>query len=165
MGSTIEIIEAITDHIQPIADRMRQADRDEVLAASGRSPREALEYSLQKSSIARTALVDGVPEVMFGAGDVNILTRTGAPWLLGTDAIDRHWVAFLRGSIGSLAQLSARYDVLINLVDDRQSASIRWLQWLGFTVGEPITAGVERRAFRLFHLRKGSEKFVISASP
>lgn len=159
--TTIEIVPAVPDHIDPIADRMRQTDRDEVLAASGRDPRSALEFSLRKSSIAHTALIDGVPEVMFGVGDVNILTRTGGPWLLGTDAIDRHWVSFLRGSIGSLAQLSARYDVLINLVDDRQSASIRWLRWLGFTVEEPIIAGVEHRAFRLFHLKKGSGKFAI----
>jgi hypothetical protein len=153
LAAEIEIVEAVSDHIDPIADRMRQADRDEVLAASGRSPREALEFSLRKSSFARTALIDGVPEVMFGVGDINVLTRTGGPWLLGTDAVDRHWVAFVRRSRGSLEQLSSRYAVLMNLVDARQTASIRWLRWLGFTVEEPTLAGVELREFRLFHMR------------
>jgi hypothetical protein len=133
---------------------MRQADRDEIAAASGRSPGAALAFSLRKSSLAYTAMIDGVPEVMFGVGDINVLTRVGAPWLLGTDAVTTHYVAFLRLSKGWAQQLLARYRVLMNAVDDRNVVSKRWLQWLGFTLGEPAPLGEQRLPFRVFELRR-----------
>lgn len=152
MQPQIEIIPARAAHIRSIARRMRQADRDEIAAASGRSPGKALAFSLRKSSLAYTAMVDGVPEVMFGVGDINVLTRTGAPWLLGTDAVTTHYVAFLRGSVNWREQLLRRYRVLMNAVDDRNTASKRWLRWLGFTLGEPRPLGVERKPFRVFRM-------------
>lgn len=132
---------------------MRQADRDEVWASSGKTPRQALAFSLRNSSGAWTALVDGVPEVMFGVGDLNVLAGVGAPWLLGTDAVERHYVAFLRGSVVWRDQLLRRYPTMRNLVDVRNKASIRWLRWLGFTFSEPIS--VRGHAFRLFEMRAG----------
>ena len=130
---------------------MRQADRDEVFAASGKSPAEALAYSLRKSAMAHTALIDGRPEVMFGVGDLNVLAGVGAPWLLGTDEVEKHAVAFLRGSVEWKLKLLARYSVLRNFVDDRNTASIRWLKWLGFTLSDPVE--VRGYVFRLFELR------------
>ncbi len=147
----IEIVPARAAHILTIARRMRQADRDEVFAASGYTPAEALIYSLRRSSIAYTALIDGKPEVMFGAADLNILAGIGVPWLLGTDAIDKHYVAFLRRSVWWRGQLSKRYPVMRNFVDDRNRAAKRWLRWLGFTLSDPVD--MRGHAFRLFELR------------
>lgn len=130
---------------------MRQADRDEVYAASGRSPSDALIFSLRKSSHAWTAVIDGVPEVMFGVGDINILAGIGAPWLLGTDAVERHYVAFLRRSVGFRDQLLRRYPTMRNFVDVRNRASIRWLRWLGFTLSDPVE--YRGHEFRQFELR------------
>jgi hypothetical protein len=147
------VIAASADHIPIIADNMRQADRDEVWASSGKTPGEALAFSLGKSSQAWTVLFDGVPAGMFGVGDLNILTRRGAPWFLGTDAVEANRRAFLRHSVHWRDQLLQRYDVLMNLVDDRNTASIRWLRWLGFSLSEPFIVGFEKRPFRLFELR------------
>lgn len=149
--AVIEIVPARASHIRTIARRMRQADRDEVFAASGKSPAEALIYSLRKSSVAHTGLIDGVPEVMFGVGDINILAGVGAPWLLGTDAVERNFVPFLRRSVEWKLKLSARYPVLRNFVDDRNTVSIRWLQWLGFTLSDPVE--FRGHLFRVFELR------------
>lgn len=147
----IEIVPAKAIHIREIARRMRKADRDEVFAASGKSPIQALTFTLRRSAQAWTALVDGKPEVMFGVVDLNILAGSGAPWLLGTDAVETHYVAFLRNSVRFRSQLLARYAVLKNFVDDRNKVSIRWLKWLGFSLGEPFDwNGYD---FRLFELR------------
>lgn len=151
--ANIVIIPARASHIRTIARRMRQADRDEVFASSGRSPASALAFSLRKSSVAWTALIDGRPEVMFGVGDLNVLAGIGAPWLLGTDAVERHYVAFLRGSVDWRRQLLLRYSTLRNFVDDRNAVSIRWLRWLGFTLLDPVDFGGYQ--FRLFELRAG----------
>lgn len=151
MAADIQIVRARAAHIRTIAERMRQADRDEVWAASRETPVGALMYSLRKSSVAWTALVDGRPEVMWGVGDINILAGVGAPWLLGTDAVEKHSVAFLRRSADFRAQLLARYSVLRNFVDDRNTVSIRWLKWLGFKLSDPVE--MNGHWFRLFELR------------
>lgn len=148
------MVPADASHIASIAERMRAADVDEVMAASGRTPHEALEISLRKSAIAWTALIDGRPEIMFGAGDLNVLTLTAAPWLLGTDAVAQNYRAFLRGSLDWRDQLLGRYAVLRNVVDDRNEISKRWLRWMGFELSEPAALGVNGEMFRLFELRR-----------
>lgn len=130
---------------------MRQADQEEVFAASGKSPAGALIYSLRKSAHAWTALIDGRPEVMFGVGDISILGGIGAPWLLGTDAVEEHYVAFIRLSVSFRDQLFTRYPIMRNFVDDRNKASKRWLQWLGARLSDPVE--MRGYAFRLFELR------------
>lgn len=154
MPVDLQIVEAVDDHIATIAERMRQADRDEVMASGGKAPAEALSGSLAKSSQAWTALVNGRPEVMFGVGDLNILTRTGCPWLLGTDAVGEHYRLFLRQSVMWREQLLGRYEVLRNAVDDRNEVSKRWLRWMGFTLYEPMPLGVNGEPFRLFEMRR-----------
>lgn len=150
----VEIVPALPEHIAPIAERMRPADRAEVLAASGSTPAEALEFSLSGSSSAWVGMVDGQPEVMFGVADLNILTGMAAPWLLGTDAVERNYRLFLRQSLSWREQLSERYDILRNFVDDRNEVSKRWLTWMGFTLFDPVPVGVNGEMFRMFELRR-----------
>lgn len=133
---------------------MRQADKEEVFAGSGRSPVAALVFSLRKSSNAWTAIVNGRPEVMFGVGDINVLAGVGGPWLLGTDAVERHYVPFLRASVSFRDQLLRRYPVMRNFVDDRNRASIRWLRWLGASFSDPVM--FNGHSFRMFELRSGN---------
>ena len=130
---------------------MRKADRDEVFAVSRKTPGQALVYSLRKSSHAWTAIVNGRPEVMFGVGDINVLAGVGAPWLLGTEAVEEHYIAFLRRSVDFRDQLLQRYPIMRNFVDDRNKASKRWLQWLGFRLFDPVEIGGQ--SFRMFELR------------
>lgn len=151
MRRDIQIIPAQPAHIRTIARRMRQADRDEVFASSGRSPYFALSYSLRKSSHAWTGLIDGRPEVMFGIGDLNILAGVGAPWLLGTNELEANARDFLRMSRDFKDQLLRRYSILRNFVDVRNTASIRWLEWLGFSLLDPVE--MRGYQFRLFELR------------
>lgn len=150
----VEIIPATVDHIADIAARMRPADMAEVMASSGKSPADALAFSLSRSSVAWVGLIDGRAEVMFGAADLNVLTSTGAPWLLGTDAVERNYRLFLRLSLRWREQLSQRYLVLRNFVDDRNEVSKRWLSWMGFTLFDPIPVGINGEMFRMFELRR-----------
>jgi hypothetical protein len=150
----VEVVRADPDHIASIAERMRAADVAEVWAASGKSPSEALAFSLDRSDAAWTGIVDGQPEVMFGVGALSILSGVGAPWLLGTDEVERNRRRFLRGSIFWRDEMLKLFPVLRNVVDDRNAVSIRWLRWLGFTLSEPFPVGRERMPFRLFELRR-----------
>ena len=150
MAAEIAIVPARPGHIREIAGRMRRADREEVFAASGRSPISALSFSYRHSSEVWTALFDGRPEVMWGVGDISILTGIGAPWLLGTDAVERNFRGFLRISRDWPAQLLGRYRLLRNLVDARNTISIRWLEWLGFRLFEPVE--INGHPFHLFEM-------------
>ncbi len=120
------VIPAEPEHIDFIAPRMRKADVDEIKAASGKLPREALEFSLDRSNEAWALIYDGKPAAM---------------------------LHFLRGSRWWFARISSGYDVLTNIVDDRNDVSKRWLEFLGFTLDEPQIMGVERRLFRKFEWR------------
>ncbi|WP_183736332.1 hypothetical protein [Rhizobium sp. BK275] len=150
LAAEIAITPARPGHIREIAARMRTADREEVFAASGRSPLSALSFSYRHSSLAWTALFDGRPEVMWGVGDINILTGIGAPWLLGTDAVEENFRAFLRISRDWPAQLLSRYRLIRNFVDARNMVSLRWLEWLGFRLFEPVE--INGHPFHLFEM-------------
>lgn len=151
MSPRTQIVKARPAHVRTIAKRMREADRIEVHAASGKTPGQALAFSLRKSSIAMTWIIDGRPELMFGVGDLNILAGVGAPWLLGTDAVLSHQMEFLRSSVEWRNKLFERYSTLKNFVDVRNEVSVRWLKWLGFSLSDPI----EYRGhwFYIFELR------------
>lgn len=151
LARRIEIVQALPAHIMTIARRMRSADKAEVFAASGKTPAQALCYSLRKSDHAWTAIINGTPEAMFGVGSLNVLAGVGAPWLLGTDAVEDNARDFLRMSRDFKSQLLSRYPVLRNFVDDRNIASVRWLMWLGATMSDPVD--IRGHQFRMFELR------------
>lgn len=136
--AVIEIVPARASHIRRLAAVMRQADRDEVTAATGRDVLPVLSASFRRSSICMVALVDGKAEAIFGAGDLSILTGLGAPWLLGSNEIERHRIEFLRLSVHWRGQLLKRYSMLRNIVDCRNTVAIRWLRWLGFSFSDPF---------------------------
>ena len=90
---------------------------------------------------------------MFGCGTVDILSGTGAPWLLGSNAIERHYRHFLRGSLFWVGKMRAEYRLLRNVVAADNAISVRWLEWLGFDLSEPVPYGYERRPFRVFEMK------------
>jgi hypothetical protein len=116
---------------------MREADRREVWASHRHTPEEALRESLSLSELAWTCLVEGVPAFMWGVGRKgSLISRTGAPWLLGTEAIRRVSREFLRQCPLYVARMQERFPVLENFVHAENRLSIRWLKWCGFTLGE-----------------------------
>ncbi|GGE54422.1 hypothetical protein GCM10007276_34380 [Agaricicola taiwanensis] len=159
MTHRIQIIPADEAHIAIIAPRMRAADVAEVWAAGRRSPHEALALSLEHATHASTVTLDGRPEMMFGVGALCLATGHGVPWLLGTDAVVRHQMHFLREAQAELARMLQTYPVLRNLVDDRNSVSKRWLRWLGFTLFPPEPYGADGALFSPFELRVDHVRF------
>jgi hypothetical protein len=146
------IVKPGMEHVQYIAEHMRQADRDEVYALAGWSPLKAALFSVTHSDMALCAVHDGLPAVIWGAGQRIVMYDEGSPWLLGTPVIEHNAKRFLRQSILWRDELLNRYGSLVNVVDQRNVVSIRWLRWLGFTLDPPIKLGFEGRPFHRFHL-------------
>ncbi len=154
MRNELHAARATDAHALDMAPRLRAADREEVAASSGRSPLEALRYSLAASSHAVSAL-DPVGRVvcMFGVGVVDLMGGVGAPWLLGSDLMADHRREFARRSRAYLPLMLAHYPNLENAVDARHVEAIRWLEWLGFTIGDPKPIGRSGAMFRPFEMR------------
>lgn len=148
-----EIREATADDIPALAAAMRQADREEVDAAHGHTAEEALAASLAGSTRAWTGLVDGEPVCMFGVGPISVLAGRGAPWMLGTDRLERCPRTFLRRSRTCVAAMLAVYPWLENYVAEKNTVSIAWLRWLGFTLAEEPVTLPNGSQFRHFEMK------------
>lgn len=150
----IGIISATVAHAADLAPHLREADRLEVEAASGLDPLAELQRSLAMSVEAWTGTVDGAPACIFGVGLLSLLGGEGSPWLLGSDLVTRHSVAFARRNKAMVRGWSKAFPVLRNFVDVRNVVSVRWLRWLGFKLLPPVPYGVARLPFHPFEMRR-----------
>lgn len=132
-----------------IAANMREADRKEVWAASHITPEKAMATSIKNSPYVFTIIHKDEPAAMFGGARMTLL-GDGIPWLLGTDAILDAAIPFLRHSRQYVDFLLGRLGRLENYVDERNSVSIRWLTFCGFTLHDPAPYGAEQLPFIRF---------------
>jgi hypothetical protein len=130
------IVKALPEHIPAIAAHMRDADRREVWAYRRHTPEQSLRFSLSRSLVAWTGIIDGSPAVMWGVGGVSLLSLAGSPWLLGTDAVRDVTGPFLRHSRLYVRKMQDAYPRLENHVHAANTLSIRWLRWCGFTIDD-----------------------------
>ena len=145
---------ATPDVIPFLAERARQSDIDELQAAAGLTPAEAMSGGLCESTKTWTGYLNGIPCCMFGVAPVDGADEIGACWMTGTDLIERHPRAFLEGSRRAFREMLEVYPTLINYVDARHSKALRWLRWLGAEVNEARPYGVEGLPFHFFQVRR-----------
>lgn len=131
---------------------LRAADRAEVEALTGREPREALVASVERSASAWAGYADGELVCLFGVVPMTLVGVTGVPWLLGADAVTRYGRPFLRRNRLYVREMLRAFPVLRNVVYARNTVSIRWLAWLGFTLGTPQPMGVRGLPFIPFSM-------------
>lgn len=131
---------------------LRRADREEVEALSGRNPREALVESVEQSSSAWTGLADGKLVCCFGVTPLTLIGVTGTPWLVGSDEIYNYRIHFLRRNHAYIAEMLWQFPILRNVVDARNTLSVRWLRRLGFRLGEPTPMGLHGEPFIPFEM-------------
>ena len=141
-------------HIERIAARARQADREELMASNAMTPTDAMFEGLRTATAARTGFVDGEPICMFGISPYWPKPGIGIPWMIGTDLLERHWMLFARRCRSEFEEVCGGYTYLVNWVDDRNVVAHRWLQWLGFRLHDAVPYGVQGLPFRMFDKRR-----------
>lgn len=118
-----------------VADNMRTEDIAESWAASRLSPYDALCLSRNSSPVCLTLIEPdtGNPAALLGV-NVEADPMFGAIWLLGTPAIERFPITFLRHCKPMLSQLydETRCEAFYNYTHKPNSVHHRWLKWLGF---------------------------------
>ncbi len=150
---TIEV--AKLRHADVIAQGMRAADIEEVMASHGHEPLQAAQGSILSSRFAYVGCADGVPFYLFGMRDGTAFSNVGSVWGLGTDELPRHAKSFWPASRNFIAFCRGHVDRLENYVDVRNLMSIAWLRRLGFQFDEPAPYGVDERDFMRFWMKGG----------
>ena len=141
-------------HVLDVAVRMRQCDKDELWAAGQPAPYQVLLRSIEMPGEHYTAFKDGVPIAMFGFSDLHGNQTVGVPWMLGTDDLEDVAMTVLRQSKKHCEAAKKRFDLMLNYVDARNTTSIKWLKWLGFTIKDAEPYGPFGSPFHYFEYRK-----------
>jgi hypothetical protein len=149
---SVTIVPAEVAHIAPLAETMREADVVELQASCGLSPLEALTkgWCLSDLDMSFTALDSaGRPVAMFGANCLLPQQDTwGCAWMLTSKLLDVSNRTVWAYSKHYTQLINARYPVITNWVDDRNSISHAWLTKLGFFPALRIPEyGHEKRPF------------------
>lgn len=149
---TARLVPALREHIQPVSDRVRQKDADEIYAVGGWTVKESLEWGFDNSLYVSTILLDGEPIAILGVTPYMLLSEIGVPWMIASEKTKEIPVQFLRISMRFVRAVMMRFPRLVNYVDDRHSEAIRYLEAVGFTVHEPEPYGYLNLPFRRFEL-------------
>lgn len=143
----------LPEDIEHIANNLRPSDRQELFAMRGE---DADLYEILISAVRRSTWCvcafaeDGEPVAVFGLAPVSMIGGIGSPWLLGTDRVREFSGALIRYGHKYITAMTAQYPELINYVDARNTASIRWLKRLGFTIHEAAPIGHQGLPFHKF---------------
>jgi hypothetical protein len=132
-GPDLVVRPSIAADVTDMATRLRTEDQAEIVAASGQPPVVALGEGFAKSTPCYTVMYNGRPAAMFGIVPSDCtFPRLGNIWLLGTDDINVFSREFLRQSKSWLKTICEGYDLVGNLVDERNDKHVKWLKWLEF---------------------------------
>lgn len=131
---------------EALAPRLRPADLREIAARSGEAPVEVLRRGVGAGKCYAIESHSGDVVALFGVSPSHE-PKLGIVWLLGSEELVRHKTTFLRHSREWLARLAEGYALLGNLVDERNTVHVRWLQWLGFRFLRRIPLGRNGETF------------------
>ncbi len=152
----IHVCDAEPFHVKQLAENMRQADIDEIWAASLRVPEDALNRALAHADKAWAVMYDDDVAMMFGVCPLSAISNSGIPWMLGSEIIEKFQVRFLRHCAYYVSKMAEDYDCLVNYVDARNEKAIKWLEWLGFEIHEAKPRGALNYPFHRFEKRVGT---------
>lgn len=112
--------------------KLCESDAREIEAATGSDP---------NSEIIRSAYISDWVEVIeeddgsiIGAIGLCIERGWAIPWYVHTDAVDKYKLLVAIHSKKLIRRMLLAKLPLVNYVDQRNKAAIKWLKWLGFTV-------------------------------
>jgi hypothetical protein len=144
------VVPATEAHARELAANMREEDAAECWAVAHHTPLQALFTSLKASRRPLAGLADDTVLCMFGVLEPALVCGIGAPWFLSSKDLPKHARAFLRFSRVWAERLAHEHSFLVNHVDARHTAAVRWVQWLGFTIDPAEPSGPDRVPFHRF---------------
>lgn len=133
MEHEFRVVMANHELLAEISANARKEDIDELWASNMITPNTALSFGY-RTSTTFVLMAGDTPLCAFGITPYSALGSFGAPWMIGTNDLERHAVPFIRKCRRDLKGYFAEWNRLFNFVDARNTKAIRWLKWLGFTI-------------------------------
>lgn len=138
---------------QELSELLRAIDRREIHAASDNVLHE-IKASINESDECWAAYEKKGRGLIAVWGIKRIKDYPGRLiWCLGTYRISQYWLSFAGVSRRIVQRWANRYGVLHNAVGVFNEDAIKWLEWCGATMREPIQVG--REQFYPFEIRRG----------
>ena len=147
----VEIVQATIEHAADLGPRLRRQDKLELMYSCGLGGKDALTESVHFSKFCWIALIDGVPEVMWGVAEHPVDNSLGIIWLLSSEEMYKIPGRFIRESHSYVSMMLKHFDTVFNYVHAENIKSLKWLEKLGFIAGERIEEyGVGKQPFILY---------------
>ena len=130
-----------------LAENLRESDANELKAVT----------DLTHLSAIRTSISNSDPELLWSFyADDDLLciagcTRTGNPWLLATPTLNKHLKSLTQSAKTGVRMMLKTYPMLTNMIDVRQTMTIRWLEAIGFTMMDTLEL---KQGFPLLRFQK-----------
>jgi len=140
--------------VEVLSNNLREADRDELEAATSIDVHTLIKDSVEMSTYTQTGLIDDELVCMWGVCPISMIGRKGSPWMLSTTLIEKYPLTFLKRCKPVVKKFTESYTFLENHVDVRNTVAIHWLKWLGFKFDEPKPWGIKGMDFQRFSMEK-----------
>ena len=122
--------EIIADFLPAMGD-VERADLERIGGA------KVLQNAVALSVHSFAGVVDGVPAFVGGVVQADDAV-TGRVWMMATPAVDRAKKFYLRETRRQVGLMLEMFDRLETKVAVEYPRSLRWLEWLGFKIGEAV---------------------------
>lgn len=126
---------ATPEDVLSVAQRLRPADRDECLAATGGDPLLVLPLLVQQPGHnvwAAGMQHNNRAEILYGVDPDPEVERVGTVWMVSTPEIYDFPVEFVWRTRQLYDGFHRHYDLLHNRIDARNTRHLKWLGWMGF---------------------------------
>lgn len=117
---------------------LRKNDAMECLSV-GLDPVQAVRRFVSGSNAAYAHYIDDDLVCLWGYRWEDYETRKAAMWLLSTEAVEQHRLAYGRATKHLLDTLQMQLHTITTLVHVDYAESIKWLEWLGFKRSRTLT--------------------------
>lgn len=128
---------------------LRESDIDELKACCSGIPEEQLRESWETSEMRYTIWYGDKVAGVFGCA--GIAGKFGVPWMLGSDLTSKVKRVFIVDAKVYVELMLKKYNRLMNFVYSKNKQSIRWLEWIGYTLEKPVPFGEFGELFHPFH--------------
>lgn len=97
---------------------------------------------MYESAVTGCVVLGDTPVAIFGCMPDANNEGTGIPWMVATPAFRHHKRRAMTLSEQVICRMRTAYPYLHNWVHAEHATAIRWLSWLGFSIGEePVGPG------------------------
>lgn len=155
-AAKIEIRDATLDDAETLAPLLRSIDLKEIVAMSGRSARAVLRSGIKTGEYTKVAFVDDEPVCIFGIVRNGAFSDEGTIWMLGTDAVEKNSIRFLRNCREQVEKMTKGFRRVSNFCHAENKTTLKWLEWLGFAVLDARPAGRHEDMFHLFFMENNN---------